>query len=343
MMRSKSEGGGMFNITRHGALLLLVAVLGVPGAQGADRPPLVLEATIPLENTGGRIDHMAVDLPRQRLLVAELGNGTIDVIDLAARKVVGRISGLREPQGVGYAEKTDRIAVASAGDGTLRFYGGADLAPVGMLALGDDADNVRIDPRNGHVVVGYGDGGLAVIDPQTHDRLADIRLPGHPEGFQIDPIGGRALVNVPGARQIAIIDLATGRAVGNWRLPGVRGNFPMALNQTDHVLAAVFRDPPTLILVDPANGGLLASLSACADADDVFFDDRRKRIYVSCGDGEVAAWHRDAAGYHRLPSTKTQSGARTSLFVPELDRLFVAQRAGMLGTRGALLVYRPED
>ena len=57
-------------------------------------PPLALEATIPLHDVHGRIDHMAIDLPRKRLMVAELGNNTVDVIDLDKGTSVHRISGL---------------------------------------------------------------------------------------------------------------------------------------------------------------------------------------------------------------------------------------------------------
>ena len=222
----------MHGVVRRISLLLLVGLLGtsVEKAGAADGPPLVLEATILLENSGGRIDHMAIDLKRKRLFVAELGNGTVDVVDLVGRKVTARISSLKEPQGVGYSEKADLVVVASAGDGTVRFYRGEDMAPAGVLSLGDDADNVRVDPRNGSVVVGYGNGGLAVIDPMTLARTADIRLPGHPEGFQIEPTNGRAYVNVPNAQQITVIDLGTGRTESAWRVPSVRSNFPMAFN-----------------------------------------------------------------------------------------------------------------
>ena len=71
-------------------------------------------------DVSGRIDHMAVDLRRGRLFVAELGNNTVDVVDLAAGRAVHRISGLREPQGIGYAPAADVIAVANAGDGSVR-------------------------------------------------------------------------------------------------------------------------------------------------------------------------------------------------------------------------------
>ncbi len=327
------------------ALLLLTPLLGLLSwsAGAAGGPPLLLEATIPLESTGGRIDHMAVDLRRQRLFVAELGNGTVDMVDLAGQKVVARISGLKEPQGVGYSERADLVVVASAGDGTVRFYRGEDMAPTGVLPLGDDADNVRIDPRNGNVVVGYGNGGLAVIDPMTRAKVADLSLPGHPEGFQLDVATGRAFVNVPDARQIAVVDLGSGRASGKWQVPGARSNFPMAYAPGQRLVTTVFRGPPELVLLNAETGAVTSRLPACGDADDVFFDDRRQRIYVSCGSGEVGTWRQNGSGYRPMLPTKTEGGARTSLFVPELDRLFVAERAGLLGSKGAIRVYRPAE
>ena len=115
------------NVQRAALCCLLALSWTLPGkAQAADPgPPLVLERTIPLPGVSGRIDHLAVDLRRERLFVAELGNGTVDVLDLAAGKVLRRIEGLKEPQGVGYSPQADVIAVASAGDGSVRLFQGS--------------------------------------------------------------------------------------------------------------------------------------------------------------------------------------------------------------------------
>lgn len=115
----------------------------------------------------------------------------------------------------------------------------------------------------------------------------------------------------------------------------------MALDETQGVLATAFWDPARLVLLDTASGAVKASVEICGDADDVFFDAKRQRIYVSCGEGVVDVLQGDAVGYHPLARIPTHSGARTSLFVPELDRLFVAARAGLLGPDAALLVFRP--
>src|ERR1700686_2449316 len=134
-------------------------------AQSGNKSPLKLEAKIPLGNVSGRIDHMAVDLKRQRLFVAELGNDTVGVVDLANRTLIQTIRGLKEPQGVGYEPSTDMLYVANAGDGSVRLFEGSDYAARERIALGDDADNIRVDAAAHRIFIGYGSGALAVIDP----------------------------------------------------------------------------------------------------------------------------------------------------------------------------------
>ncbi len=248
---------------------------------------------------------------------------------------------LKEPQGVAYADKADVMFVASAGDGSVRIFHADDFKPLGRIDLKKDADNIRIDVRNNNIVVGYGDGGLAIIDPVTRSVIGTIALKGHPEGFQIEPKSGRAFVNVPDAKQIAVVDLDARRQIAEWKVPGAGGNFPMALDSANGVLAAVFRSPSRLLLLDTKIGAISANLPTCGDADDVFFDARRARIYVSCGAGEIAVFQRDGGTYRPLASIPTASGARTSLFVPELDRLFLAVRAGLLGSAASIQIFRP--
>src|SRR5256714_2463996 len=106
---------------------------------------LQLETKIPLGDVKGRIDHMAIDLPRRRLFVAELGNDTVGVVDLNEQKVQHVITGLKEPQGIGYVPSSDTLFVANAGDGSVLMFRGADYAGAGRIDLGGDADHIRVD------------------------------------------------------------------------------------------------------------------------------------------------------------------------------------------------------
>src|SRR5476649_443976 len=120
-----------FRVSPIVALLASAAVVLTCQGQPSSSAPtdaLTLERKIPLGDVAGRIDHLAFDLARRRLFLAELGNNSVSVVDLAEGKVLHRIFGLKEPQGVGYAPSADILYVANAGDGAVHRYRGADFS-----------------------------------------------------------------------------------------------------------------------------------------------------------------------------------------------------------------------
>lgn len=299
---------------------LAATLLFASSACGQARPaaagsPLLIERSIPLPDTKGQIDHLAIDLPGRRLFVAEVANGTVDEIDLAAGRVVGRIGGLKEPQGVGWLPAQGEIVVA-CGDGSVRFYSGRERHEVARIDLGDDADNVRIDPRSGFVVVGYGSGGLATIDPGSHRVLRRLTFQGHPEGFRL--FGSKAYINVPDRRAVLVADLDAGHVLARWPTSGHWLNFPLAVDPSGHWIEIAYRFPAALQRIDAASGQVLSTLQTCGDADDLFL--AGPRSLVICGAGHV-----DVVRDGRMEArVDTGGGARTGLYVAELQRLFVA-------------------
>jgi hypothetical protein len=302
--------------------------------------PLVLEAKIPLGDVEGRIDHIALDAPRGRLFVAELGNDTVAVVSIADRKVIHVIDHLKEPQGVGYLASRDTLYIANGGDGTVGTYDGANYSLRQRLDLRDDADNIRIDTNASQIFVGYGGGAIAVIDANTGQQVGHVPLPAHPEGFQLTSDGTRIFVNLPSTRQIAVIDRAAGKQVASWSLR-YQGNFPMALDEHARRVLIAFRSPPRLAAYAMQDGAALATAEICGDADDVFFDAQRNRVYVSCGEGVVDVLNAQETGFKRVARIPTEPGARTALFSPERDRLFVAVRANPVAPAG-IWIFRPD-
>ena len=319
-------------------MAILPLVTAPSQAQGPETPLLNLEAKILLGEVKGRIDHMALDPLRNRLFVAELENNSVGIVDLKDRKVVHVITGLTEPQGVGYEPSTDTLYVANGGDGSVRLYRGADYAETSRIDLGDDADNVRIEPGTKHVLVGYGAGAIATIDPVTRTKIADFRLPAHPEGFQFDRKTNQIFVNVPRSRAIVMLDGTSGQQKAAWPMKDAGGNFPMALDEDAQRVLVAFRSPAKLGVFSARDGESLASVELCGDADDLFVDAKRGRVYVSCGEGFLDVL--DARDYRRLARVPTVRGARTSYYVASIDRLFLAVRAASLEP-AAMWVYRP--
>jgi DNA-binding beta-propeller fold protein YncE len=322
------------------ALISLAMLTGsaIP-ARSADPAPLQLEAKIPLGDVRGRIDHMAVDLKRQRLFVAELGNDSVGVVDLAAHSLVRTVSGLNEPQGVAYEPSTDTLFVANARDGSVKLFEGNAYKATGQIELGGDADNIRIDTAAGRVVVGYGSGGLAMVDPSTRSKVQNAPLKAHPESFQIDTNTGRIFVNLPDAHAVAVVDGKSGKQVANWPMDK-GGNFAMALDHDRSRLLVAFRSPPELAVFSMADGKSISKAETCGDVDDLFVDTKRERIYVSCGAGFIDVFEMIGTTYRHMARIPTSAGARTSLFVPEMDRLLLAVRAGLAGP-AAIWMFKP--
>jgi hypothetical protein len=98
----------------------------------------------------------------------------------------------------------------------------------------------------------------------------------------------------------------------------------MDLDEADHRLFIGTRTPAKLIVLNSDSGELIQKIDTVSDADDIFYDARRKRVYVSGGGGSISIFGQvDANHYRLLTNFPTAAGARTSLFAPELNRLYL--------------------
>ena len=271
--------------------------------------------------------------------MAELENDSVGIVDPVRRRVVHTISGLKEPQGIAYVPSTDMLYVANGGDGSVRLFQAEDYAAAGQIDLGENADNVRVDAATDRVLVGYGRGALAVIDAGTRAKIAEVPLRAHPESFQLAPTSNRVFINLPQMREVAVVDLAVNEQVATWPMES-GGNFAMTLDLEAARVLVAFRNPPGLGAFSMRQGDAVGTAEACGDADDLFLDNQRHRIYVSCGDGFIDVFAMRSDRYQRLAHIPTAPGARTCLFVPAMDRLFVAVPASQRQP-AELWVFRP--
>jgi YVTN family beta-propeller protein len=306
-----------------GVVMLLA---GVASVNAQSHLPLRLERTIPLPDVKGRIDHLAFDVDNQRLFVAALGNNTVEVIDIKSGKRVRSISRLAEPQGVLYQPGKKRLWIANGKDGTVRIFDAQTFQPLRSIGLGDDADNIRRDAATQRIFVGYGSGGIAVFDSEAN-KVADIKVDAHPESFQLEKNGSRMFVNLPNSKNVAVVDRTKSAVIGNWETNDAQSNLPMVLDEADGRFFIVCRRPAVLLVLDTKSGAVVAKGPTVGDSDDVFYDQRRKPIYASGGEGAIAAYQQqDPDHYGKISQIETVKGARTSLFVPELRRIFLAVR-----------------
>jgi YVTN family beta-propeller protein len=307
------------------SVVLTVVCASVVAVAAQAGTPLKLKTTVALQGVEGRIDHFAFDPAGERLFVCALGNNTVEVIDLRSSQRIHSITGLGSPQGIAYIPESNRLFVANDKGGVCNIYDGKSFQAVGELNLEDDADNVRYDEAKKKIYIGFGSGGIAVVNAPDVKQVGSIKLNAHPEAFQLEKTGNRIFANVPNSRHVAAIDRDKGEVLARWKTDLAFGNFPMALDEANHRLFVGCRLPSKLVVLDTDSGDVVAKIDISGDTDDVFYDAKRHRIYAICGAGKIDVVEQiDPKTYKTSTKVDTAEGARTGLFVPERNALFVA-------------------
>ena len=286
---------------------------------------LKLQQTIALPGVEGRIDHFAFDAAGERLFICALGNNSVEVLDLRKGERIHSITGLGAPQGIAYIPELDRIFVANDKGGVCKIYDGKSFQKISELNFKDDADNVRYDDATKKIYVGFGSGGIAIVNAADGKQIGSIKLSAHPEAFELEKNGKRIFVNVPNSRHVAMIDREKGVVVATWKTDLAFGNFPMALDEANHRLFVGCRLPSKLVVLNTKSSNIVAKIDISGDPDEVFYDSKRHCIYAICGAGKIDIIEQTDPDTYRI-STKvdTADGARTGLFVSKHDALFVA-------------------
>ncbi len=313
------------------ALFLFINLPQVAGqtAPPAEPPrPLVLTEAIPTPGVQGRFDHFGFD-GKNQLFVAALGNNSVEVIDISARLRARSIGGIPNPQGVAYAPDAKKLFVASS-KGKLRIFDGGSFELIKEIDFHEDVDNLRYDAAAHRVYVGYGEdetGAIGTVDAVSNERLKEeYKLGAHPESFQLEANGPNIYVNLPDLKQIAKINRKTG-TIARWPLT-LEHNFPMALDEEDHRLFIATHEPARMAVIDTNDGRVVAQLPCVQDADDVYYDSGRKRIYVPGGEGFISVFQQqDPDHFSLLVKVPTTLGARTAGYFGKgrkgFDRFFL--------------------
>jgi len=351
------------SLTRFLLGMLLVFQSGIPELTATDIPAPRLARTFVLAGVSGtrpgvgvpgRIDHMAYDPATQRLFVAALENGSLEVLDLASGRRAGSVTGLKQPQGLAVVPGLACAALACGGDGTLRIYDARTLKEQRVIQVGDDADNVRYDAGANTVLVSYGNtnaGAIAILEAGSWRKLRDIVYPSRPESFRLDPAGNRLYANLPGGVRavrdggVAATDRSSGKLEVTVTLAGRARNFPMSLDAQHQRLFIATRRPAKLIALDARSLAVLSEADCTDDSDDLFHDPQTGRVLVIGGgfrpdlqapgtaspaspSGLMGALDVFTVGLdHRLQrvaTVLTAVHARTGLFVPERRAIYIA-------------------
>jgi DNA-binding beta-propeller fold protein YncE len=304
----------------------LAALVLAPAAKAAEPSALQLVQTIDLKGKAGGLDHLAIDLKRDRLFLANKINGTVDVVDLKAGKLLQQIPRQAGAQGVAFAPDLDRVFVGLGIRGFCNIFTGEDYKLLNSIKFEDDADNVRYNAATHLAYIAHAEKAIGVVDGKTLEQKADIKLPGTAEGFQIEARRPRMYVAIPTPSQVAVVDTDKNEVIKSFPLQMAGGVHPVALDEPSHRLFLGCRlKSPSVVVMDSETGQEVAGIPIPQDVDDLFYDANRKQLYASCGEGFIVVIKQQNANqYQVVEKVATVKGAKTSLFVPDANRLYLA-------------------
>ena len=318
------------------AVIFALCTIAGDKAFGFEPLHLVQSIVMPEVPAGPYADHMAIDVRGHRLFTTPQANHAVDILDLSTGKVLHTITGFGNPHAILFREDKNRLFITDGGTGALRIFDATTYKEVKSIKLELDADGMVYDEETGYVYVSNGGDAagkeyslISIIDTASEEKIGDIRVeaPGL-EAMAIDHAKNRLFVNLPESSSIGVIDLGKRSVIATWPLSKGKMNMAFALNAADHRLYVGCRDTDvrgSIVIVDEDNGKELDKLPIGGWVDSMFYDAKRGRIYASSGVGEVYTYQRDAGGnFQALDLTDTAVMAKTSLYSPELQQLFVA-------------------
>ena len=312
--------------------VVLFLVSSFTRALADDQRALSLLQTIPMPEVDGRIDHFAIDVKGRRAFLAALAKNTIEVVDLRAGRVTQTLGDFAKPQGVLFVPEFNKLFVASGADGSVKTLDGTTLTVTNRASVSLGADAIGYDSRAKEIYVGSGgadankeQGDLTVFNVASGARVAALTTDAHAGGSVVEDHGERVFVLVPEKAQVAVLDRKTRAQVAKWTIPGIQKNVALALDEKSHRLFLGVRTPASIVVLDSDSGAIIASVPTVATLDGLSFDSATRRIYTSGGEGFVDVTQQiDADHYQRIARIPTGPIARTSVFVPEWHRLYVA-------------------
>ena len=325
------------------SLLLMASSL-----YAADRTPLKLVKTTPLPAvTGGDFDHFAVDRKNNRLYVVAENYASIEVFDLRTGEHLQSVLGVvKSPRKIALIEDKGELMVNDAGSAACEFLDAKDLHLIASVPLEAGPDAGVYDPVKRIFYVGNGGKAayaessyVSMISVDKRAVVGRIEVPAQTlKTVVLDAKNDRLYVTMRDKNQVAVIDLKQRKVERTFANPELHVDSAMAFDAVHHRLFVGDRNPGKLIVLNTDDGSVVATLPLGNTSDDMTYDEAHGRLLSSSADGVDVIGQNSPNTYHLLQHVDTMGG-KTSIYVPWLNRYFVAHTKDEKAPEAGLLIY----
>jgi len=297
---------------------------------------------LPAHHGSGGFDHAAVHAATGHVYVAHTANSAIDVFDPATKKHLFSVPDLAAVAGALVSDESQLVFTSNRGENTIGVFAPGPDPRVTKIAVGIKPNGLAWDARRRLVLAAnVGDPAvphsytLSMVDLDAGAMRTSIEVPGRTRWTVFDAEAELFYVNIMQPSQIVVVDARNAdRIARTMPMPadGAHGlDFDPA---TGRLFCAC--DAGVLVTLDARSGKVLNTGKLSGVPDVVWFNPKRRQLYVAVGDpGVVDVFDTDSM--RCVGTIATGKGAHTTAFPPTGDSLI----AFLPGSHRAAL-YRVE-
>jgi DNA-binding beta-propeller fold protein YncE len=287
---------------------------------------LVGHVDLPPHHGSRGFDHAAVHAATGHVYVAHTANDAVDVFDPATRKHLHSVPSLTAVAGALVCDDSQLVFTSNRGENTIGVFTPGRDPQVTRIAVGMRPNGLAYDARRRLVLAANvgdpnvpGSYTLSMVDLDAGAMRASIEVPGRTRWAVFDADAGAFYVNIMHPSQIVVVDARhPDRIARTMTVPadGAHGlDFDPA---TGRLFCAC--DAGMLVTLDARSGKVLNEGKLSGVPDVVWFNPKRRQLYVAVGDPGVIDVF-DTTSMMSLGSITTGKGAHTTAFPPSGDSL----------------------
>jgi DNA-binding beta-propeller fold protein YncE len=258
----------------------------------------------------GNFDYVYADSDGRRLYIPRTGTSPrIMVFNLDTLEPVGEIPNT-SARGVAVDTKSGHGFASSK---PVAMWDTKTLATLKTIDVQGNPDGILFDPFNERIwVFSHAAPNATVINAVDGTLIGTLDLGGQPEQAVTDS-KGHLYVDLEDKSNIAVVDAKTMTVTGHYDLAG-KGGAPAGLgfDVKNHILFAAGAEPPTMVIMNAADGKILSSLPIGAGVDGAVFNPKTMEAFSSQRDGTLTVVKENSPTSFVVEQTvKTMPSAKT--------------------------------
>lgn len=282
--------------------------------------------SLPAHTGSGGFDHAAVHAATGHVYVAHTANDAVDVLDPASGKHLHSIPGLTAVAGALVSDHSQLVFTSNRGENTIGVFAPGRDPAVTKIAVGLRPNGLAYDARRRLVLAAnVGDPSvprshtLSMVDLDAQAMRCSIEVPGRTRWTVFDEESGLFYVNIMNPAVIAVVDARKPDALAYmWAVPAA-GPHGLDFDPATWRLFCAC-DAGVLVTLDAGTGKVLNRGRLSGVPDVVWFNPRRRQLYVAVGEPGVVDVF-DTTTMKSLGTVVTEKGAHTTAFPQTGDSL----------------------